>query len=137
MLSVHIHFNPLTISISSTIFVWYFAAPNFSLCDKSIASLLGVQAKYFFRLSFSMPFISGCTHVFKKFSCFSAFTNFTSHHGTIIESGITCKKICCYVHDSACRWLMVESTKIFQSYVKHFWIFQCEKNCRILIGSCK
>ena len=26
-----------------------------------------------------------------------------SNHGTIIWTGITCKKISCYIHDSACR----------------------------------
>ena len=32
---------------------------------------------------------------------------------------------------------VVESHKIFLSYVKHFWIFQREWNCRILTGLCK
>ena len=41
-------------------------------------------------------------------------------HGTIIRTGITCKKIFCHMRDSACRWLIVENTKIFKSYVKHF-----------------
>ena len=38
------------------------------------------------------------------------------------------------MRDSACRWFIVENAKIFQSYVKHFWIFPLEKNYRILIG---
>ena len=41
-------------------------------------------------------------------------------HGTIIRTGITCKKIPCYMRDSACRWFIVENTKIFRGYVKHF-----------------
>ena len=41
-------------------------------------------------------------------------------HGTKIRTGITCKKISCYMHDSACRWLIVKNVKIFRSYVKHF-----------------
>ena len=41
-------------------------------------------------------------------------------HGIIIRTGITCKKIRCYMRDSACRWLIVENAKIFRSYVKHF-----------------
>ena len=44
------------------------------------------------------------------------------------------------MHDSASRWLIVETGKAFQSYVKYFSIFQFfnfEKNCRILIGLCK
>ena len=41
-------------------------------------------------------------------------------HGTIIRTGITCKKIPCYMRDSACRWFIVENAKIFRSYVKHF-----------------
>ena len=40
-------------------------------------------------------------------------------HGTK-RTGITCKKIFCYMRDLACRWLIVENTKIFQSCVKHF-----------------
>ena len=42
------------------------------------------------------------------------------NHGTIIRTGITCKKIPCCMRDSACRWLIVEKVKIFPSYVKHF-----------------
>ena len=42
------------------------------------------------------------------------------YHGTIMRAGITCKKIPCYMRDSACRWLIVENAKIFRSYVKHF-----------------
>ena len=41
-------------------------------------------------------------------------------HGTIIQTGITCKKILCYMCDSASRWPIVKNAKIFQSYVKHF-----------------
>ena len=44
----------------------------------------------------------------------------SSWHGTIIRTGITCKKIPCYMRDSACRWFIVENAKIFQSCVKHF-----------------
>ena len=64
-------------------------------------------------------------------------TTISFSHGTIIRTGITCKKIPFYMHDSACRWLMVENAKIFRSYVKHCWIFPIERNCRILIGLCK
>ena len=38
------------------------------------------------------------------------------------------------MRDSACRWLILENVKIFQSYVKHFLIFPRERICRILIG---
>ena len=38
------------------------------------------------------------------------------------------------MHNSACKWLIVENAKIFQSYVKRFGIFLRERNCRILIG---
>ena len=44
------------------------------------------------------------------------------------------KKIPCYMRELACRWLIVENPKIFQSHVKHFLIFPRERNCRILIG---
>ena len=55
-------------------------------------------------------------------------------HGTIIRTGITCKKIPGYMGDSACKRLIVRNVKIFQSYVKHFWIFPRKINCIILIG---
>ena len=35
------------------------------------------------------------------------------HYGTIIRTGITCKKIPCYMRDSACRWFIVKKAKIF------------------------
>ena len=34
-------------------------------------------------------------------------------HGTIIRTGITCKKIPCYMRDSAYRWFIVKNAKIF------------------------
>ena len=58
-------------------------------------------------------------------------------YGTIIRTGITSKKIFCYMRNSACRWLIVENARIFWSYVKTFWIFPREIYCRILIGLCK
>ena len=33
---------------------------------------------------------------------------------------IICKKIPCYMRDSACRCFIVKKAKIFLSYVKHF-----------------
>ena len=42
------------------------------------------------------------------------------HHGTIIPTGTTCKKISSYIRNSACRWFIVKNVKIFRSYVKHF-----------------
>ena len=36
-----------------------------------------------------------------------------SNHGTIIRTGIKCKKIPFYMRDSACRWLIVKNIKIF------------------------
>ena len=42
------------------------------------------------------------------------------YHETIIRMGITCNKISCYMHDSACSWLIIENAKIFQRYVKNF-----------------
>ena len=48
-------------------------------------------------------------------------------HGAIARTGITCNIIPCYMHDSAYRWLIVEHTKIFRSYVKHFLIVPREK----------
>ena len=41
------------------------------------------------------------------------------------------------MRNSACSCRIAENAKIFQSYVKHFWIFLREGNCRILIGLSK
>ena len=35
------------------------------------------------------------------------------NHETIKRTGITCKKIPCYMCDSACRWFIVKKAKIF------------------------
>ena len=56
------------------------------------------------------------------------------YHGTVIRTGIKCKKIFCYMRDSASRWFIVKNVKIFISYVKHFRIFPCKKYSRVLIG---
>ena len=37
----------------------------------------------------------------------------SAEHGTIIRTGITCKKISGYMNDSACRWFIVKKAKIF------------------------
>ena len=34
-------------------------------------------------------------------------------HGTITGTGITYKKIPCYMRDSACKWFIVKKDKIF------------------------
>ena len=48
---------------------------------------------------------------FEKYLRMTAFENkeiiFHLDHGTIIPTGIICKKIRCYMHDSACRWFTV------------------------------
>ena len=68
----------------------------------------------------------------------SVFSQNAGKYGTILWTGITCKKIPCCMHHLDCRWLILENVRIFhQSYVKHFWIFPRERNCRILIGLCK
>ena len=36
-----------------------------------------------------------------------------SVHGTIRRTGITCKKVPCYMRDSAYRWFIVKKAKIF------------------------
>ena len=57
--------------------------------------------------------------------------------GNIIRTGITCKKISCYLHESAYTWFNVKKVKIFWIYVKHFWVLPIVRKCRILIGLCK
>ena len=34
-------------------------------------------------------------------------------HGIIIQTGVTCKKIPCYMRDSAYMWFIVKKAKIF------------------------
>ena len=34
------------------------------------------------------------------------------YHGTIIRTGITCKKIPCYMRDSICRWRIIKGTPL-------------------------
>ena len=55
-----------------------------------------------------------------KLNCVTLCKNETKlNHKTIIRTGITCKKIPCYMCDSACRWLIVKNAKISQGSVKH------------------
>ena len=53
---------------------------------------------------------------------YSETQNFEScNHGTMLQTGITCKKIPCYMCDSASRWFIA-------NYVKHFLSSrECEK----------
>ena len=46
-------------------------------------------------------------------------------HGTIIRTGVTYKKITCYMRDSAYRCFIVEKAKIFWSYV--FKVFEVSR----------
>ena len=57
--------------------------------------------------------------------------NLKCAHGTTIRTGITYKKILCYMRDSACRQLIVENTKLFLSYVKKVWNVEVFINHRI------
>ena len=57
------------------------------------------------------------------------------NHGTIKWTGIICKKIPCYMRDSACRWFIVKKAKIFWSYVKHFWILAGVRNVEFWLVS--
>ena len=41
-------------------------------------------------------------------------------HGTIIRAGITCKKIPCYMRNSACSWFSVEKAKNFEDMLNIF-----------------
>ena len=60
----------------------------------------------------------------------------TTSHGTIIQTGITFKKIPCYTLKLVYTWIITsgENAKIFRSYFKHFLTFPLEKNRRILTG---
>ena len=64
-----------------------------------------------------------------------------SANGTIIRTKITCKKIPCYMRDSACRWFIVEKKTQnilkFLGHVNYFWILVGVIKWRLLIGLCK
>ena len=40
------------------------------------------------------------------------------NHGTMIQTGISCKKTSCYIGDSAFRWSIVGKTKTLQENVE-------------------
>ena len=46
-------------------------------------------------------------------SIISNFHSIYSPHGTIIQTGITCNKIPCYMRNSSCRCCIVKKAKIF------------------------
>ena len=48
-------------------------------------------------------------------------------YGIIIRTGITCKKMPCYMSDSACRWFIVKKAKIFEVALNIFEFLRCEK----------
>ena len=59
-------------------------------------------------------------------------------HGTIMQTEITCKKIPCYMCNSACKWFIVKKAKLFRSYVKHFSILAGVRKMQNLdCGLCK
>ena len=59
-----------------------------------------------FRCYLSKSALTTNTHV-----KLSSWVNLT--YGTIMRTGITCKKIPFYMGDSACRWFIVKKAKIF------------------------
>lgn len=63
---------------------------------------------------------------------FKSYDYIYSHHGTLIQSAITCYKTSCYMCDSACRQHIFKTAKIFWNYVTLFWIFLRVKNRRIM-----
>ena len=44
---------------------------------------------------------------------FTLFNSLGAKHGPVIQTGITRKKIPCFMRDSAYRWFIVKKTKIF------------------------
>ena len=55
----------------------------------------------------------------------------------MLQTGIGCMKIPCYMGNAGCRWFIVKKAKIFWSYVKHFLFLAVLRKCRILIGICE
>ena len=50
--------------------------------------------------------------------------------GTIIQTGITCKKTPCYMCNPACRWFIVKKSKKFWSFVNFFEFLQVWENIK-------
>ena len=46
--------------------------------------------------------------------------NIVFYHGTIIQKGITCEKIPCYMRDSACSDLLLKMLKYFEVMLNIF-----------------
>ena len=69
------------------------------------------------------PATEACNFIKKKrpwHRCFPAnFAKFLRPPFLPWNSGITWKKISCYMRDSACKWLIAKNAKIFQSHIKH------------------
>ena len=70
-----------------------------------------------------------------RYKSFWRYENNSSNHGTIIRTVTICKKIPCYIRDSACKWFIVKKAKLFWGHVKHILIYEGVRKCRILTGS--
>ena len=54
------------------------------------------------------------------FVCLFIYLFIYLYRGTIIRTGIKCKNIYCYMCDPACKWFIIQNTKIFQSHFRYF-----------------
>ena len=70
-----------------------------------------------------------------RYKSFWRYENNSSNHGTIIRTVTICKKIPCYIRDSACKCFIVKKAKLFWGHVKHILIYEGVRKCRILTGS--
>ena len=74
-----------------------------------------MKVRYVHRSIFVISYIKQNLVLGRKFSFATIAAKLKSNkkHGTIIQTGITWKKIPCYMCDSTCRLLIVKKDKIF------------------------
>ena len=58
------------------------------------------------------------------------------YHGTIIQTGIACNKIPCYMRDSLASSVLLKKLKNFEVMFNIFWILPGVRHCRIFICLC-
>ena len=97
-------------------------------------SLSFIKYSYFLRSSYWKSYFSSWKTRFivleklqheKKIN----FSQINFEHGTIIRTGISCTKIPCYMHDSACRWifnLLLKQLKYFEviNIFEFSWVWE-------------
>ena len=93
----HLRFHGITNSISNKANLYTAKAPR-DMCMPYVCMCIPyVSAMWRYVYTYVLEYV----HVY------------VCKHEAIIRTGITCKKIPCYMRDPACRWFIVKKAKIF------------------------